>query len=148
MNLTETELDLYKKIENQLKLNYHLIPRRENYNYKLLEPYMILDVILCEVAKFYNLTPDSMRSQSRHGFLPQSRQVYFYITSIACAGKISLNYMSTYINRTHATAIHGIKRIKDLIETEPKTKIEVETILENVKKELAQRNADINETNH
>jgi len=148
MNLTETELDLYKKIEKELKLNYHLIPRRENYNTRLLEPYMVLDIVLCEVARFYCIDTEVLRSSSREGFLPQARQTFFYITSMVSKGRISLNYMSVYINRNHATAIHGIKRIKDLIEFEPETKLEVQAILENVKKELAQRNADINETNH
>lgn len=148
MNLTETELDLYKKIENQLRLNYHLIPRRNNYESKLLEPYMILDIVLCEIAKFYGIDPESLRSKKREGFLPQARQTFFYIVSIIAKGRISLNYMATYINRDHATAIYGRRRIKDLIQFEVETRNEVETILENVKKELAQRNADINETNH
>ena len=47
--------------------------------------------------------------------------------------------MAIYINRDHATAIHGIKRIKDLMQFEEGFRKEVETILSNVQEVITSK---------
>ena len=98
---------------------------------------MILDIVAGEVSKFYAVDVNKLRSKDRSGGLPQCRQIYFYIARLVSNRVISLNYMAIYINRDHATAIHGIKRIKDLMQFEEGFRKEVETILSNVQEVIA-----------
>lgn len=135
--------ELINQVVKVLETKYHLIPRRSHYEAKYLEPYMILDITLGEVSKFYAVDVNKLRSKDRSGGLPQCRQVYFYIARLISSGVISLSYMATYINRDHATAIHGVRRVKDLMQFEEGFKKEVETILSNVQEVIASKKAEL-----
>lgn len=135
--------ELINEVVKTLEQRYHLIPRRSHYDSKHLEPYMILDVVAGEVSKFYAVDVNKLRSKDRSGGLPQCRQIYFYIARLVSNRVISLNYMATYINRDHATAIHGVKRVKDLMQFEEGFKKEVETILSNVQGVLSDKKEQI-----
>lgn len=135
--------ELINDVVKALEKKYHLIPKRSHYDSKYLEPYMILDIVAGEVSKFYAVDVNKLRSKDRSGGLPQCRQIYFYIARLVSNRVISLNYMAIYINRDHATAIHGIKRIKDLMQFEEGFRKEVETILSNVQEVIASKKAEL-----
>ena len=68
--------------------------------------------IVSEVAKYYDLTLDEMRSKSRVRHIKDARQVAMYLLSEELS--ISTNKIAVEVGvKDHSTVMHGIKRIKD-----------------------------------
>lgn len=135
--------EIIEEVVKALEKKYHLIPKRSHYDSKHLEPYMILDIVIGEVAKYYSVSPDRIRSQNRGDILPQCRQIYFYIARLVSHKAISLNYMADYVNRNHSTGVHSIKKLKALMQFEPELREEVDVILKKVQEVLSDKKAEL-----
>lgn len=74
--------------------------------------------IMIGVGKRFGLTQEQLISKSRKREIVTARQMGFYIIKNRYDGRISLSSIgSLYGGRDHATVLHGIKTVNDLIET-------------------------------
>jgi chromosomal replication initiator protein len=97
--------------------------------------------ILLLVANYYDLTTEELIGKSRLSKISHARQVYFYL-----ARKHSLksyDEIAELVNRNHATAIHGEKTIKNLLEVDKKYKKEIFLIRENIGNDLIVREVNL-----
>lgn len=79
------------------------------------------DVIIEEVGKFYNITPQDIRGQARNKDTVLARQVAMY--EIRRLTKLSLKEIAyEFDKRDHTTAMHSIERIEKLIKGSPEMK--------------------------
>lgn len=68
--------------------------------------------VLNVVSKITDIEVDRIPSQDRHTRIAFSRQLYSYLVMKYC--KVTSSTAGIYINRTHATVLHSIKKIEEL----------------------------------
>ena len=89
------------------------------------------DIIIEEVAKFYNTDPDLLRGQGRTKDLSQARQIAMY--QIRRMTNLSLKEIGReFDNRDHTTVLHAIERIEKLAKTQPETAEIIKDITSNI----------------
>jgi len=82
--------------------------------------------ILEAVCTHFNYRAETIISQNRVGNLVYARQIYCYLCRELT--KDSLSVMSDYIKRDHATALHSIKKITNLLSVYPEVKKDIKAI--------------------
>jgi chromosomal replication initiator protein len=70
------------------------------------------DLIIEEVAKFYNLSPDDIRGRSKTKDIVLARQVAIYVTRRMT--NLSLEEIGAAFKRDHTTVMHAVDRITDM----------------------------------
>lgn len=85
------------------------------------------DLIKNEVCRFYNIDPDLLQSKRRKGPLVKTRQVIHYFLR-AKTNKSHAIIAAEIGNLDHATCIHSIKTVNNLMETDKKVKKEIEEL--------------------
>ena len=89
------------------------------------------DVIIDEVAKFYNIEPDLLRGQGRTKDISQARQIAMY--QIRRMTSLPLKEIGReFENRDHTTVLHAIKTVEKLVKTQPETAEIVKDITANI----------------
>ena len=72
---------------------------------------MTLNKIISAVSNYYEIPVAEIKGKSRKADLVKARQVYFYLARVLTPYSLSKIAENTY--RDHATALHGIKTIKN-----------------------------------
>ena len=72
---------------------------------------MTLNKIISAVSNYYEIPVAEIKGKSRKADLVKARQVYFYLARVLTPYTLSKIAENTY--RDHATALHGIKTIKN-----------------------------------
>ena len=89
------------------------------------------DIIIDEVAKFYNTVPELLRGQGRTKDLSQARQIAMY--QIRRMTNLSLKEIGReFDNRDHTTVLHAIERIEKMAKTQPETAEIIKDITANI----------------
>ena len=86
-----------------------------------------LDKIMETVCNHYNVTPEDLCSRNRKQKIALVRQVAMYIASEhtnLSNVQIGLNLG----NRNHATVIHAINQVKNLLDVDEKIRVDISTI--------------------
>ena len=94
-----------------------------------------LDAIIRETANYYQLKETDIRGQNRSKNISTARQISMYL--IRTLTNLSLNDIGAeYENRNHSTVLSSIRRIEDLIKTDPETAAVVRDITSNINSAL------------
>ena len=89
------------------------------------------EIIIDEVAKFYNTDPDLLRGQGRTKDISQARQIAMY--QIRRMTNLSLKEIGReFENRDHTTVLHAIERIEKMVKTQPETAEVIKDITANI----------------
>ena len=76
------------------------------------------DVIIRETAKFYSLTPEDLKGQSRSKNPTMARQVAMHL--MRTLTNLTLNEIGEqFEGRNHATVLSSIRKVEDLVKTDP-----------------------------
>ena len=73
------------------------------------------EIIINQVSEHYRISPHALRTKDRHGNLVKARHLYCYFMREFT--HLSLTEIGEYINRDHATIIHGWRSIKNQLES-------------------------------
>lgn len=93
------------------------------------------EAIIRETANYYQLKETDIRGQNRSKNISTARQISMYL--IRTLTNLSLNDIGAeYENRNHSTVLSSIRRIEDLIKTDPKTAAVVRDITSNINSAL------------
>jgi chromosomal replication initiation ATPase DnaA len=96
----------------------------------------VLEKVMDVVSNNFGVTVERLKSNSRKAPLPDARHVVIYVSRLLTANNISLNYVCDSMNRIHCTGIHGVKKVKGLIETNKVFKSRIDDIIGLCKQEL------------
>lgn len=119
---------LYEDFKARLSKEYYMYKKTEITN-KELDARHLIDITLEESAHFYGYDTETLKSTKRHDTISLSRQVSFYLLRDLFGNKVSYHTMGRECgNRTHATALHGVRRISALCDVERQLKAEVDAI--------------------
>ena len=89
------------------------------------------DKIIRETARYYNITPESVRGQDRSRIPTLARQIAMYL--IRTLTNYSLNEIGAeFESRNHATVLTSIRKIEDLIKTDPRMAATIRAISSNI----------------
>ena len=75
------------------------------------------DLIISEVAQFYDLDVDVIKGQGQNKTVSTARNVAMYL--IRNMNEISLQEIGAIFNRHYSTVISSVKRVETLIRTDP-----------------------------
>ena len=133
----EEKKELVAEIIAAIKDEFWLTPKVKEENLKANVP-ALLDMVINEIAVFYDVSSESIKGKWRKGIIPQCKQIYFYIAKNHINTHISLNQIAKHINpnSSHCNAIYGIKTLQDRMETEREIQKDVWAIIELVKRNL------------
>ena len=93
------------------------------------------EAIIRETANYYQLKETDIRGQNRSKNISTARQISMYL--IRTLTNLSLNDIGAeYENRNHSTVLSSIRRIEDLIKTDPETAAVVRDITSNINSAL------------
>lgn len=84
------------------------------------------DVIIAKVAEHYGLRVSDIRGSRRPANIAQPRQVAMYLTRRIT--NLSFPEMGREFNRDNSTVQHGVKRIEELIRSDPNLRAEVDLL--------------------
>lgn len=118
----------YLKAKSELmnvKINKHLVEEilaKLFSDIKTLTP-MKVEELLC---KYFNITPDDLRSKSKRKNLVFSRNLFAYLLRKYC--NQSLKDISRYVKRAHSTVLHGLESLERDIDRDATLKKHVEFI--------------------
>jgi len=73
--------------------------------------------ILEHVCGYYGISETEVKGKKRQRHIVKARQVYFYLSRKY--SRASLMAMAELLNRDHATAIHGIRKVEDELSVYP-----------------------------
>ncbi len=89
------------------------------------------DKIIKETARYYNITPEAVCGQDRSRIPTLSRQIAMYL--IRTLTNATLNEIgSEFEGRNHATVLTSIRKIEDLIRTDPRMASTIRSISSNI----------------
>jgi chromosomal replication initiator protein len=89
------------------------------------------EVIIEETARYYSLTPDDLRGQRRSKNTAMARQVSMYL--MRSLTNLSLKDIGEqYEDRNHSTVLSSIRKVEDLLKTDPEMNGTVRDITSNV----------------
>ncbi len=89
------------------------------------------EAIIKESARYYGLNEDDLRGQSRSKNTAMARQVSMYL--MRTLTNISLQDIGAeYENRNHSTVLSSIRKVEDLLRTDPKMAATVRDITSNI----------------
>lgn len=99
-------------------------------NEKKAKP-ITLELIKEVVAEYYELTPNDLIKPNRQKSISDPRQIAMHLSRELT--DLSLVKIANSFERDHATVIYGYDKVKQLKETDPKIKKEVEEIIAKIK---------------
>ena len=76
-----------------------------------------MEKIINRVASYYKLSIWQLNCKSRKGLLPECRHVIFYLIRETYP-EISLEKIGQWLNRDHASVMHGIKKVGYYLDTD------------------------------
>lgn len=85
-------------------------------DYKSYE-FIVMDSITKIMADFFKVSVKDLRSSSRYSYIAFPRQICMYIAVEEY--KLSTTKVARYFKRNHATVIHAIKTINNLMDVYP-----------------------------
>ena len=89
------------------------------------------DVIIEETARFYSLTSEDLRGQHRSKNMAMARQISMYL--IRSITNLSLMDIGReYENRNHSTVLQSIRKVEELLRTDPEMADAVRDITSNI----------------
>ncbi len=89
------------------------------------------DVIIEETARFYSLTSEDLRGQRRSKNMAMARQISMYL--IRSITNLSLMDIGReYENRNHSTVLQSIRKVEELLRTDPEMADAVRDITSNI----------------
>ncbi len=89
------------------------------------------DKIIRETARYYGITPEAVRGQDRSRIPTLARQIAMYL--IRTLTNFSLNEIGAeFESRNHATVLSSIRKIEDLIKTDPRMASTIRAISSNI----------------
>ena len=89
------------------------------------------DRIIRETARYYNLRTEELRGQNRSKIPTLARQIAMYL--MRTLTNLSLNEIgSEFEDRNHATVLSSIRKIEDLIRTDPHMAATIRSITSNI----------------
>jgi len=89
------------------------------------------EIIIRETARYFQISEEELRGQSRSKNTAMARQVSMYL--IRTLTDLSLqNIGEMYEGRNHATVLSSIRKIENLIQTDPKTATVVRDVTSNI----------------
>ena len=89
------------------------------------------EAIIKESARYYGLNEDDLRGQSRAKNTAMARQVSMYL--MRSLTNLSLKDIGAeYEDRNHATVLSSIRKVEDLLRTDPKMAATVRDITSNI----------------
>lgn len=87
--------------------------------------------IIRETARYYNITEEEIKGQNRAKFPAEARQVAMYLMRTLIV--ISLTDIGKYFdNRNHATVLSSIRKIEDVMKSDPAMKSKIRDISSNI----------------
>lgn len=100
-------------------MNYQSIPGLNRKVYYHTNTMTYINDMIFKVCQSYHITNEEFRSASRREERKEARQIICYLARKHT--KLSSKMIGKIIgNRDHATVLHAVKRIKNLIETDKK----------------------------
>ena len=76
------------------------------------------EIIIRETARYYSLTSDEIRGQNRSKQVAKARQVSMYL--MRSLTNLSLQEIGAeYQDRNHATVLASIRKVEDMVKTDP-----------------------------
>ncbi len=90
------------------------------------------DVIIEETARFYSLTADELRGQSRSKNVAMARQISMYLIRTIITTLPLVEIGKEYEGRTHATVLSSIHKVESLLRSDPEMRAIVRDISSNI----------------
>jgi chromosomal replication initiator protein len=92
----------------------------------------VIDRIITEVARYYNISADDIKSKKRTANITLARQVCMYIIREVCG--LSLPQIGdVFEGRDHSTVHHSVKKIEQTVETNSAFSLQINDIINTVK---------------
>ena len=89
------------------------------------------EIIIRETARYFQLSEDELRGQSRSKNTAMARQISMYLMRSLI--DLTLNEIGKqYEGRNHATVLSSIRKIEDLLKTDPKMQVIIRDITSNI----------------
>ena len=91
------------------------------------------DIIIEETARFYSLSPEEVRGQSRSKNVAMARQVAMYLIRTIIGSTIPLTEIGKeFDGRNHATVLSSIRKVENLLRADPDMRATVRDISANI----------------
>lgn len=94
--------------------------KEDSVNFKKLTSDIIADTLVQIICDYYLIKKRDMTDENRKQPIPKARHIFFKIMKeLSDSGKIeqiSLGIIGSYLNKDHATVLHGIKNINEATE--------------------------------
>ncbi|MFH0939607.1 MAG: chromosomal replication initiator protein DnaA [Planctomycetota bacterium] len=88
---------------------------------------LLLQDILSAVSQHYSVTTDELRGNRRHASLVRVRHIAMYLSAQLCSQSIT-EIGRFYGNRDHATILHAVKKITELLKHDTNLKQELQPL--------------------
>lgn len=93
---------------------------------------MVIDRIITEVARYYGISADDIKSKKRTSNITMARQVSMYIIREIC--QLSLPLIGEeFDGRDHSTVHHSIKKVESMMETNRSFRNAINDIIHSIK---------------
>ena len=89
------------------------------------------DIIIGETARYYNLSEDAVRGQSRQKNIAAARQVAMYLCRTLTSASLE-DIGKQFENRNHATVLAAIRKVEDAMKTSPDMAATIRDITSNI----------------
>lgn len=125
------ELDYLRKREKELlelkRLRESVSALEMDHGHAESEPKSIMATILKVVSNHFKLSPSLILGPRRNEFITLPRFYCFYLSRELSNASLSQVGM-TFGNRDHGTVIHGIKALRNRMDTQPKARKDYDDI--------------------
>jgi len=88
------------------------------------------EIIIDETARYYSVIPEELRGPSREKNIALARQVSMYLIRILI--NLSLEDIGKEFNRNHSTVLSSIRKIEELLKTDPAMASTIRDISSNI----------------
>jgi hypothetical protein len=123
MNIEEVIAELEKR--------FYLIPKQKESEYN--DWGNLINTVMFEVSRSYNLTVNELKSRSRKGTIPEAKHMVTYIVRFVNP-EVTEAYLAKELgHKNHTSCIHSIKYISGLLQVDNQMKLTVNRIVHKIK---------------
>ena len=106
---SDLTIEVMEMVINEIKKNYFLVERNVELGQEVRPEF--IEIVIAYVCLKTGVSENLIKSESRSRDVVKARSIVSYIVRECCYGVITFKLIGKFLNKNHATIIHGIRAL-------------------------------------
>lgn len=118
----------------EIRDKYHLIEKDKSINYSSGDK--LMEIIMQVIHEQFHISPEQLKSKNRKQPITECRHYFIYVTRKLSGNAVSLQRVTSKINRDHSTGVFAERKLKTMMDIYDTVKNDIDKIMGITKERL------------